>query len=158
MIQEAESLFWKKIAPGFPDELEPLELNAFEKILQEDALTLEEFKEYNRANDGVKFLLLGMRGPELTKIVQELGVGDFNALIESYTYKCPTYDDTFRVMSTHYLEEGFHLVIMLPANQLFTHEQAKNTRTEAKILLGERFSGYYNQITFVTGLYGPTPD
>ena len=99
-----------------------------------------------------------MRGPELTEIAEELALVDFNGLIKSFTYKCTTYDDTFRIMSINYLLEGCQLVLMLPGNQLFTHERARNTKTEAKILLEERFSGYYNQITFVTGLYSPAPD
>lgn len=162
MIKEAESEFWEFL-PKFSEEEEAAELDAFEKVIHEYALTLDEFRQYRARHKDVQFIALGLEGPPygvLADIAEELDLiyypvaarlfNESSKRFITFTFNTAV---IFEAMARFYLSRGYQLVMMLPDSKLFTHPQAKRTKEEVDILISRKLGDFSDQITFVTGLY-----
>ncbi|MBI2103484.1 hypothetical protein HYT59_00600 [Candidatus Woesebacteria bacterium] len=159
MVEGSKAEFWECLAPPL---MESVELNEFEEIIHENSLTLEQFRDYRNSNPFAKFITFGisvLNGGPLKDISEELELIHYKKAVEMFTKACPqllpklSFVVFFQMITAHFLDKGYHLVMMLPPKRLFTYPNAYYTSHEVRHLITDKLNKFADQITFVTGLY-----
>jgi hypothetical protein len=137
---------------------EKQELDSFEKYLQEEAETVEEFIEWRKNNPNVEVAVFGVGSkyfPRMKELCDQFNLTIYNDAINQYAVSNShtLLADAFTKVIDYFLKKGAHVLLLLPNQKLFSYKEDGITAREAHHIITKGLESHPTQIHLVNGLY-----